>query len=316
MSASVVTVNERLVASQADDGLDAVTMRREFIVALSAADSAGCDISMNADSVPRIGDNWPYVVANRITPKCFRRSSKLLDEKLRTHWLVECEYSNAPTVVSSATPIAEEIIPPWEQPEQYSYDYVQYQDALEVDKDGTPVVNSVGDPFDPMPESPRNNRKITITRTRREFSPSFAATLMDSVNLNNVTINGEVIGAGMARMLRWTASTDVYIHPRTEVKTEIFNEQIEVEIAKYNEENQDTGPFPRGFLLPLVDAGYRYKPTPSDDPVPFRDDDGTIRQSPGFLNANGTELDITAADPHVLHFRQFKSVDWGAASNL
>lgn len=320
MSATVVSVDERLPNQQLDDSKEGVNIVREFQVVLSAADAAGSDIALNASGIPLRGDRWPNVVAGRITPYVISRRARLLDERSNLVWLVEVNYSNIPDATGLGSAQSNKPpVPPWEEDARYSYDFIEYSRVLEYDYSVPKnlVVNSAGDRFDPMPESPYSNRKVTIFRTTRDFAPNIAETIQDTCNDSPITIAGEIIATARARLLRWTADTDVYRDPVTEVETKIFNETIEIEIAKYTEDQGEN--LPRGFLLPVVDAGYHYRDG-SGNKTRFTDDFENPLETPGFLDGEGGAL---VGDPstdftlvNILHFRQFPLASWNALAEI
>ena len=75
--------------------------------------------------------------------------------------------------------------------------------AVDKDKDGTAVLNSARDPFDPPAEDDEYELEVTITRNEASFTPATAREYLNSVNSSSTTIAGYSADAREAKLVEF-----------------------------------------------------------------------------------------------------------------
>lgn len=259
-----------------------------------------------ATGIPAYNDAYPYARTGIVTPRVTEIKTSLFDKNLRTSILVEVKYSNNQADLSAAAETVEaETTLPWARDALFSYGYIEKTRAALWSKGDTPapIVNSVGDLFDPQPEEPYVHRKITATFATTAFDPSEAAAMWGTINEAGGTINGETFQELQCKLLSWTAEEAVWTDPTTQVETTYYNNTIEIEVQP-----ESAG---GGFLLKILNRGYRANDG-SGNIVRVTDASGRPVSTPVILNPNGTVADpdtITEGDA-VLQFQVCAANDW------
>ena len=293
-----VTVTEMLGQGGGDELNTEASFTRRFLCKLSAPSNVAADLCVNASGIPALGSNWPNNVTGRSTPTVrTRRASPLNESSSRLHWVVSVEYSNARVDPNEQDPA----VNPTTLPLRYTSDSIDYQVALDIDKDTVPVLvrNTVGDAFDPVPTTVKSNRKITIQRNRTTFSESSAAALQNTVNNASFTLRGVEYAAGRLRLLRWSAQSATW-NDDAGTPVSYYEETIEIEVAGDGETHD----------LSILNQGYRYKD--GTDILRVLDDDGNPAPEPVLLDAAGA---VTTA-AHFLTFKPYAAAAWTALGSL
>lgn len=295
MALSIVSTTEIIKPVSGRLGYDGNTFTRCFIVKTSGSSSTAADEILLDTGTPAMFAAWPKLVTGRRTPVVVAKTCAPLSQEAQDQWLVTVEYSNDPRKIQLTVTNSSE---PWDADPLFSYDFIRRDMVLEYDSDGDPVVNSAGDPFDPPIMIEKVSRKITIKRaTKATYNPETAADLIDTINSDAVTVNGETIALGNARLLRWEGSDNIY-YDDTGSEQVYQDETIEIEVNI------------AGHDLDVLDMGYRYRPTAGSNPVKDTDENGTITPTPIFLNADGTKA--TSSTANVLTFSPYPSESWTA----
>lgn len=90
-----------------------------------------------------------------------------------TDWSVEVEYG--PIRPGESSPLLEE--------PEVDWGLAAYQRIADADRDGNPIVNSAGDPYDPPLTRDDSRPLLTIVRNEATYSPLLADAYRDTVNL-------------------------------------------------------------------------------------------------------------------------------------
>jgi hypothetical protein len=297
VSATVVSVNE-VIGTGGDVSLKATEFTRVFLVKLSAPSSVGQDMALHASGIPAMTAAWPNTVTGRSTPTVRSKNAKLHSASSRLLWVVEVKYSNERESAESQ----QADIAPWLQPPQYSSEPIDYSIAYDTAR------NSVGDAFDPVPEIPHSNRRLTIKRNSLFFSEANAIALQNTTNESPFSIRGQQYEAKKLRLLRWAANTAVWTNDAGASQS-YYEETIEIEHST----------FPHGHMLKILNQGYRARPTSTDDPIRVTDEfpaeTGQPVPQPVLLAEDGTKL-AAEGTPVFLEFEPLVHADWSALGVL
>lgn len=294
MSTTVV----ELVPSGASDNNTETKVSRLFQVTFDSAAYSNPIAALVAPGIPARGDLYPATIEGMARPRAISLTSTLADPSSRLIYNVEVEYSNAPEKESEGKAEDNSDTPPWERAAKHSYDLNEYEAALEVDFSDTPkpVVNVVGDKFDPPVTRSKVMPRVVITRARQSFDQSIAVSLYNSTNSEVVTINGKEVAVDMARLVKWSAEPASWVD-EDGVEHDYYEETIEIELATDST---------NGFKLQVANTGYRYLV----GGVPTLIPDIT---TPAFLNVAGTGYQTGAAiTPNYLLFKVYESKSWAA----
>lgn len=280
----------------AEDNNTETTVSRLFQVTFDSLAYSNPIAALVATGIPARGDLYPVEIAGVARPRAKSLTSTQADPNSRLIYNVEVKYSNAPEKDSESKQEDNSETPPWERAAKYSYDFNEYDAALEVDYSDPPkpVVNTVGDKFDPPVSRSKVLPRVVITRARQTFDQSVATGLYNSTNNAQVEINGAAVPIDMARLVKWSAEAATWADVDG-VDHEYYEETIEIELAT------DTT---NGFKLQVANTGYRYlvggRPTLIPDIT-----------TPAFLNADGTGYQSGAAiTPNYILFKVYESKDW------
>jgi hypothetical protein len=292
MSTTVV----ELVPTTASDNNTETKVSRLFQVTFDSVAYSNPIAALVADGIPARGDLYPATIAGMARPRAISLNSTLADANSRLIYNVEVEYSNAPEKDSENNTEDNSETPPWERAAKHSYDFNEYEAALEVDFSDTPkpVVNGVGDKFDPPVTRQKVMPRVVITRARQNFDQSIAVTLYNSTNNAEVTINGKAVAIDMARLVKWSAEPASWAD-EDGVEHDYYEETIEIELAT------DTT---NGFKLQVANTGYRYLVGGVPTLIPEI-------TTPAFLSADGTAYQSGGTiTPNYLLFKVYESKSW------
>ena len=300
MTASVVSVSE-MVGTGGTVSARETSFTRRFVVKLSEPSAIAAETALHAPGIPTHGQPWPRNVPGRSTPTVRTRSARLLaEDRSRLLWVIEVTYSNARTS-GTAAPV-DENTPPWNRPALHGSDSAVYAVALERDFSDPPqaVRNSVGDPFDPVPEAERHATRITIQKASLAFNESTAAELRGTLNAGPVTIAGVTYPARACKLLRWTATGQTWTDDTGDPRP-YWEHSIEIEVATGGTHD-----------LAILNRGYRARPEAGADPVRVIGPDGNPVPEPVLLDDQG----LVTETPVYLTFVPAKPKSWAPLGSL
>jgi hypothetical protein len=299
MALTIVSAVEICKGTNGRKGVDGNNFTRAFIIKTSGSSATATEelVDYSTSPVPALYSAWGRVTTGKRTPICIAKAVSLLTSEANNQWLLTAEYSNDPRKIQLSVKNSDN---PWDADPLFSYDFQRYEKALEQDKTSpTPlnVLNAAGDPFDPPIMTEYVTTKVTIKRATRDYDPSVAYTLINTLNNAAVTINGKTVDTGKAKLLRWDG-TDAIYYDDGGLEKKYQEETIEIEI------NTD------GFDLVVLNRGYRYRPTAGAAPVRDLDANNDPNPTPRFLAADGTKNDT--GTPTTLTFKPYASAAWTA----
>jgi hypothetical protein len=121
-------------------------------------------------------------------------------------WKVTVKYELAPPDSNkppgSSNPADQNQPNPLLRSKEYQWSCVRYPYVPEKDEggNGKPILNSCGDKFDPPPTIDRINMRVVVTKNDYPFVAKVAASYVDKVNLDAVSIDYEQFAIGTLRM--------------------------------------------------------------------------------------------------------------------
>lgn len=184
---------------------------------------------------------------------------------------------------------------PLSEPAEISWSDASSTEAVDQAFNGYPLVNTVGEPFDPPPTEEFKDTVLTITRNEAGFTPNVKRDYQDTV------CNGAFWGAeaGRARMIQINADKVngivVYWRKKYVIQFRMLTPQ---------------GVKPlHAWCRRVLNHGFRYK----DDEGKIRgikDADGQPLSQPKLLALDGTLLKDDD-DPVYLLFQRFLLKNWG-----
>jgi hypothetical protein len=305
---SIVYVKELFPSRRARDGVDKRTQYvRQFEMRTDDPEDAG-EIAGTSPDIPRNGEAYPGDDTATLTDITVDQSSE--DNTL---WLITLTYTseipaeqakeglgydtggnpseNSGSSTAGSGQVTREP-DPRNRPPKFSVTWEQTTEIIRKDINGRAVVNSAGDPFDPPPTIERSYPIITIQK--------------------NVSLDNEILSIDSQSNWQEIVNSD---QPwQTDVKTLRFvrfdhSSEEENGIA-YASVTLSIKVKWYGWLLQLVDAGFREKlpPTagfPLGRMVPIRDSRGDGITSPALLDGSGRQLAI-GSNPNILDFEVYR----------
>jgi len=205
-------------------------------------------------------------------------------------------YSGVPIVVAKGPAYFEVRVPyetEYEDPlaaaAELSWDDAERQVQYDTDLDGTPVANTLGEPFDPPRTKPVSDPVLIIERNQAAFDPDDKLLFQDTVCAE--VFYGAAIGR--AKMGKIKARSVAAETPYWRVRYEIT----------FRMKTPTGVPDAKAWWTQLLNQGVKYL-----------DGDGNLQLSPNgellLLAADGTKT--TAAAPHWLYFRDYPDQSWAA----
>jgi hypothetical protein len=177
---------------------------------------------------------------------------------------------------------------PLDEPPQMDWDAADFEEVVEQDVDGNPVINSAGDPFDPPLTRDNSYPILVITRNEATFSPGLAYSYRNKVNA------ATFFGSG----------------PRTvRCRPIVGKKQYHAAFGTYYQVTYRFEFNPDGFDKNVLNQGLRRKA--GTDRKAITTKEGQPISSPVPLDADGVPLDPTA-DPIYLTFKVNEEADFAA----
>lgn len=279
---AVVSCNELPEWSGALWTLEGKKYTRGFKVRVSQR-TDGASVAIGAGGLPTRMDAHP----DDADCVCFRLHPMLFDKE-GMFWRVNVEYEEPTRDTPNPNPLNDPV-----QIEWTDYSIIE---ALTEDRDGTKILNSAGDPFDPPPEQEVSYPEVLIVRnvSLAAWSPTRARDFRKSVNSDWVTIAGITLAANVGRIMRF----DGRLAERNNV--EYYTETISIAFAVTA---QGVGTWDRSFLnhgLYQLTGGTK---------VRIQDDQGNDVVAPWRLDAAGARL-ATGGAATVETFSTYKEQDF------
>lgn len=211
------------------------------------------------------------------TPKLKSRSNS------GNAWTVSCEYSTAVDNNQSNQD-------PTLRPPTISGSFAQYMKVLDVDIDGKPVQNTVGEQFDPSIEVEDSKPILSVTKLFTSIDFAFFASYKDAVNSDTFTVRGQTFAPDVCKM-QSLSFNEVWINGANYFEV---TAEMEIKPEKWN---------PRkianvGLLARQPNAAGPIGPILADD------NSGEPINAPVNLKADGTRAAPGDA-PHLIDFRPY-----------
>ena len=200
-------------------------------------------------------------------------------------WEATVEYGPIPTNVRPGGPLA--------QPPTWRLEAIPVLLPAFVDKNGDPILNTAGDPFDPPLERPKTNRRLTVTRN--EVAPNFAA-IQEVENKTND-----------APWLLWDTGQVVALP--IEIPERLYDQEAQ---QRYYPMRYSFDIDLDGWKKEVVNSGFNGLDS-SGNSVRLFDKAGQELTEPAFLDDAGHQLahPITAANIVILEFELLDSTYFG-----
>lgn len=212
----------------------------------------------------------------------------------RQTWHVDVTYETPSAIwlPMNENPLLDDVKVQWSQ--------ATYTKVYEKDKDGNPVEDPAGQPYDPPITEDCHYLVLNLTRNEASFDPDTAEEYTDSVNSSPIVLYGKTIGARQGKLTQWTAE-NAY---RNGTYYWIVHYQIEVFASKWD---HIIGRFGLKYLTSGGDIRDTY---PDDEP----EVGGLEIRSPIKLDSDGTYQTDQSAAVGYDTWRLRKEKDWSTLS--
>lgn len=163
--------------------------------------SSACEPLLNARSardatgIPKLGDPFPVDPFALVVSK--NAESEPDDPQV---WYIVVEYSRE----------GNPLLNPWD----ISWHSTTFTVAATKDKDGLPIQNSAGHPFDPPAEVEERRFTLSLTRNVASYSTATAAGYCDTVNAAPVRIADLLCAPRTLKVVSWAADSFEYLGKR------------------------------------------------------------------------------------------------------
>lgn len=230
------------------------TYTRTFRLTTSAKTETAYDVGSHA-SLPVIGEVHPddsNAFCTTLTPD---------PTDPWRGWTVTAQYSDARTLAED--PTDDSAIITWGSE--------QFQKPVVFDRNGNFVVNSAGDPFDP-PLMVDDSRRVVTVQKNLAVVPTWILDYQDAVNSDSFTVDGYLVGAGLAKMQSVTVG-ERQRRNGTVFRTVTFTIHLQRD----------------GWMLNALDAGFRENVYGALANI-RNSDDGELPAAPVPLDGSGQAL--------------------------
>ena len=186
---------------------------------------------------------------------------------------------------------------PLSRPAEISVSDVNDELPVDVDRNDAAIVNSAGEAFDPPLTRPSNDKRITITRNRANYTIAEFLDYKDRIN----SAVWEGLAAGTVRYVGESAVT------------------VQEGEVSYWRVTHELLLRPDGWTRKILDQGFRETAGTDSDNKPkytvIKDTAGTPVSQPVLLNGSGKKL-VSGADPVILEFELNAAADFNALQLL
>jgi hypothetical protein len=236
---------------------------------------------------------------------CKNRTANVEVEK--DTWLVTCSYEPSSTTYTTEPGEGK----PWELPPyNVSYGTVVYNQVLENAYDEAdpksnptiPVLNSVGDSFDPPLQYNQYNSLLKFSYNKRHFNLFDVKVYQGTLNEIKLTVLGYELDSGEGLITNLNANKIDVKDEDGDFQYSYYQINVEIELASYSWEKK------------ILDAGFYYLDGETRKEIKLSTD-GTLGDS-GEAVTEPMKLDgaggILAADaePHYLSFNKYAFINW------
>jgi len=286
------------------------TATRTFEVKTDAKTDDETVVAAHA-SIPNIGAAHP----NNSAMRCLKLTFTNDDSKGPFVWYVTAFYSNEYDIAEN----------PLLDAAQTEWDTEQFSRIVWKDRDGNPIVNSAGDPFDP-PVEKDDSRWISVTSKNVGGVPAWIYSYQDAINAAEFTFDGVTVPARTAKVQAIHISTpqerngisyrvlQITMHHRGEN----VNDVAEWGSGSGSGSTSDPGDEWDPWDEVILDAGFRKKVTGSGSAGSttmevIKDADDNPVASPVPLDGSGDVLDDPSLTNNVfLGFQLYVERDFSA----
>jgi len=253
-------------------------------------------LQKQAAGLPGYGDWYPTDGYSQVTRlRCPSPPAEINDGGTRKYkWEVVVDYEPRTSNVARAAD------PTSENP-RVSISTLPREEVFETDLDGSAVVNSARDPFDPPALEIEHDDLLSVTVNIAAGSLNVAATLAykDSCNNAQVTVCDYVIPqyAGLMR--------DIRVEAQSRNGTDYYAVTYEIQVTR------------RAGLWryrKLLDQGYKYlDAADSNRKKAILDEEGNRVSQPALLDGSGGQL-AAGGTPQYLDYKAKSPLDWSSLS--
>jgi len=294
------TSGKKLVQS-GQELLPAYTRKRYFQVVLDDPATDHSEIFEHV-SIPKLFEPHPEdegVICKSVTPE--QRDD---DESYIVD--VVAEYDDEYSGSEEEDEEDEELNNPLNRPVQVSLSFNEHDEIVVRDINGTPVRNSVKDPFDPPLTRKAGSLRFSMTKNFGSLNLPFLQSYKNAINSD--TWNG--FAPGVVRIANITGSKQVEAQRISGVTTKVTFWQLtfEFELAETGFGRDGT------WKAYVLDAGYRLYNDIDSVYVNIVGKDGLPISTPHLLNGSGGKAAPTA--PHFLEFDIYRSLPFAALGLL
>lgn len=243
-----------------------------------------------ADVISSYGLPVPYVSPHPEDPTFLcKRLRGSQDRRSPLHWIVTAEYDTAPFNDQD-----EETKDPLDRRAKFSWSTTTYQKAIEKDRDGNAIINSVGDYFDPPPLKDVSRWRVSVTKNV-SVVPNSILTWPDRLNLDEFEIDGIAVAIGVAKLSQISIG-DVQEDQGTAYRVLSY-------ALDFDPEDKWKGKY--------LNQGF-YEVNADSELVRITDDNGREAVTPKLLDANGERLPtpIEPADAVFLEYDIYNTMNY------
>lgn len=219
-----------------------------------------------------------------------------------TNWTVTVRYSDDAAVISGSQQID---TPPLQRPVEYSFGGQSREIPLATDRSSpaVPIVNSLGEPFDPVPTDEEGAAVLQIVRNEATMDPLVVTRFRNSVNGAQITIFGWTFDPGQCLLSNWNS----------QLVRETYSTATGSEDAVYWRSTYEITIREDGHQLIVPNMG-TLELSPDLKLVPIVDDEGAYMEKPQLISVatgavirNPTSTDV---DANLLTFNVKPAEDW------
>lgn len=293
-----------------DDGTTVTTRTRQWRV--DTSDPLDDDTTVMSDAAaPRIGSAHP----NHASCRCISRSCQPESRGQKQQWIFTARYSTKHAIEEN----------PLDDPAKTEWSTETFQTPVVKAIDGTAIVNSAGDSFDPAAEKD-DSRWTSVTRKNvLPTVPTWIFAYQDAVNSDSYTIDTVPVEAGWAKI---SAIHLGEVQERNDIQYRVLTVTIH-----YRGEGEGTGSGSGSYGtgsgsddikpwdLDLLDEGFNeiddVGSGATNERVKIKDKDGNEITSPVCLDGEGHVLDNPTIDTAVfLQFQVYREKAFSLISSM
>jgi len=191
----IVSAKHRVSLSTSDAAPGGASYTESWIVILTATPTSALEARQAAGGdpqpIPDTGDaHWDDAASGVVSV-----NAKPLNNE-QTKWIVTANYEPPSGFTLAANPLLD--------PVQKAWGFNVFSRVPKEDKDGTKILNTAGDRFDPSPEIEDYRLTLAIIRNEASFNGVTAESFIGTVNDASITLVGSTFAARKARMTQYS----------------------------------------------------------------------------------------------------------------